>query len=233
MRVAIHQPNVLPHLGLFVKLALADVFIVLDDVQLDVDGYTRRVRIAGPAAEAEWLTLPFHRAPDLKIADVVLKSRRAFDDAWDTLHDRYATMKWWPALSPILHRISLTAQNDGGRLMRVNIAGIGGLAGLLGLKPPRMILASSLRKTALPKDEGNLQLCKAVGATTYIAGPGSAVYANVGRWKGEGVTYRPLKWEPPDYEGRQEAGMSSVDALCRMGPEWCHRMLNETSGLIL
>src|SRR3546814_3690829 len=57
MIVAIHQPNYLPWLGYFHKIARADVFVFLDDVQFSKNGYTNRVRILGDGA-ARWLTIP-------------------------------------------------------------------------------------------------------------------------------------------------------------------------------
>jgi len=47
MIVAIHQPNFLPWLGWFDKLARADVFVVLDNVALQRTGsaYTNRVEM--------------------------------------------------------------------------------------------------------------------------------------------------------------------------------------------
>ena len=37
MRVTIHQPNYFPYPGLFHKLSLSDVFVILDDVQFQFD----------------------------------------------------------------------------------------------------------------------------------------------------------------------------------------------------
>ena len=57
MIVAIHQPNYLPWWGYWHKLASADVFILLDDVQYEKGGYTNRVRIGGDG-EPCWMTIP-------------------------------------------------------------------------------------------------------------------------------------------------------------------------------
>src|SRR5919199_1238191 len=55
MRVAIHQPQYLPWLGYLAKRAAADVFIYLDTVQYEKNGWQNRNRIKtkdGP----RWLT---------------------------------------------------------------------------------------------------------------------------------------------------------------------------------
>ncbi|MBI3637246.1 MAG: WbqC family protein, partial [Candidatus Rokubacteria bacterium] len=45
MKVAIHQPHYLPWLGYLAKWAAADVFIVLDTVQYEKNGWQNRNRI--------------------------------------------------------------------------------------------------------------------------------------------------------------------------------------------
>ena len=57
MKVAIHQPHYLPWLGYFAKWAAADLFVVLDTVQYEKNGWQNRNRIKtreGP----RWLTVP-------------------------------------------------------------------------------------------------------------------------------------------------------------------------------
>jgi hypothetical protein len=57
MIVAIHQPNFMPWLGYFYKMAKADRFVYLDSVAFSKGGYTNRVQVktqAGP----RWITAP-------------------------------------------------------------------------------------------------------------------------------------------------------------------------------
>ena len=60
MIVGIHQPNFIPWLGYFFKLSNSDLFIYHDDVQIDYNGFARRVKISQPnnIAQEDWLTLP-------------------------------------------------------------------------------------------------------------------------------------------------------------------------------
>src|SRR3989442_9826531 len=59
MKVAIHQPQSLPWLGYLAKWAAADVFVFLDTVQYEKNGWQNRNRIK-TAAGPQWLTVPVH-----------------------------------------------------------------------------------------------------------------------------------------------------------------------------
>ena len=58
--VAAHQPAYLPWLGYLDKLAKADVFVLMDDLQYETQNFQNRNRVkinSGPA----WLTVPLRR----------------------------------------------------------------------------------------------------------------------------------------------------------------------------
>src|ERR1041385_6733376 len=61
--VAIHQPNFFPWLGYFNKIARADIFIVLDNVQFSKTGgtWSNRVRLLLEGWPM-WATLPVERS---------------------------------------------------------------------------------------------------------------------------------------------------------------------------
>jgi len=52
-----HQPSYLPWLGFFHKIAMSDIFMILDDVQIEKNSFSNRNKIKGPNGEF-WMTVP-------------------------------------------------------------------------------------------------------------------------------------------------------------------------------
>lgn len=66
--VAIHQPNFLPWPGYFHKINCCDHFVFHDDIQLQWNGFTRRVRlpVTFQSRQTRWINLPISPADRLK-----------------------------------------------------------------------------------------------------------------------------------------------------------------------
>src|SRR3954447_9350269 len=92
MIACVHQPNFLPWMGFFAKIAAADVYIVMDNVQFPRNSWVNRVRIGG-RGEPMWLTVPVRHLGrlDLPIAEVEI----SYESDWvskqsRTIQQRYA-----------------------------------------------------------------------------------------------------------------------------------------------
>src|SRR2546425_1627780 len=96
MKIAIHQPHYLPWLGYFAKWAAADLFVFLDTVQYEKNGWQNRNRIKtrdGP----RWLTAPVRARLGTAIRDVMIDTTQP----WRARHFRaidnaYAKAPSWP-----------------------------------------------------------------------------------------------------------------------------------------
>ena len=65
MITSIHQPNYLPWIGFFNKIAKSDVFVIFDDVQFPVGKkgfFGNRNKIKTTSGEL-WLSIPFKSTP--------------------------------------------------------------------------------------------------------------------------------------------------------------------------
>lgn len=58
MRVTIHQPEHLPWLGFFHKMAFCDVYVLLDNVQFTKNNYQNRNRLIDEKGTVYWSTVP-------------------------------------------------------------------------------------------------------------------------------------------------------------------------------
>lgn len=61
MRVAIHQPNFVPHFGFFYKMSQCDIFVVLSQVQFEKNGYQNRFFIQ---KHQRWVSMPINHGMD-------------------------------------------------------------------------------------------------------------------------------------------------------------------------
>ena len=77
-KISLHQPNFLPWLGFFDKMAKSDVFVIFDDVQFPRGKtYTSRTRIVN--GEPRWLTVPIKKKSRmLKINETEIDNTQAW-----------------------------------------------------------------------------------------------------------------------------------------------------------
>lgn len=232
MKCAIHQPNVLPHLGFFAKAMQADVLVLLDDVPFSRGSYTNRVRVMGPKGPT-WLTVPVqHPCSGVAIRDVRVASVAGWNEAIRTLARIY-DFAWGGDVTraPVA---SICAWLDvcGGSLHAANANLIRHLMDEL-VGPVPTILASSARSAPEPSTAGLIQLCKAVGADVYVEGNGYD-YLDRTAFAVAGIHVERAQFRHPEYPQRRPAGMefvpglSIVDVLANVGVEETRRLLGES-----
>ena len=60
MKIAIHQPNFIPWMPYFYKMAMADKFLILNNVQFEKNGFQNRYKTG-----EDWITKPVKNGMDL------------------------------------------------------------------------------------------------------------------------------------------------------------------------
>lgn len=218
MKVAIHQPHYLPWLGYIAKWAAADVFVLLDTVQFEKNGWQNRNRLKthdGP----QWLTVPVRARLGTPIRDVPVDAGQP----WPRRH--LATIEQAYAKSPCLDRYRDTLRDfyerswtQLGALCAANAAC---LAGALGVRTP-VRLASELDVATSGATARLVDLCRAVGGTTYLAGADGAKYVDRAAFAAAGITVLQQRYEHPEY--RQLHGpfvpfLSALDILLMHGED--------------
>jgi len=223
MIVAIHQPHFLPWLGYLHRMAHADVFVLLDHVQFERRNYQNRTMICVDG-EARWLTVPVvQRSQKELIAEKLVDNRLDGARRWApnhflTLRHAYRETGFFGSYAAELRRIFETRWE---RLVELNYAALELLRDAFGIRTP--LVRSSQLGAAGSRGELILNLCRALGADTLLAGlGGSRGYLDAQAFERHGVRIALQEFEHPVYPQCGTApfmpGLSAVDLLFNCGP---------------
>jgi hypothetical protein len=219
--VAIHQPNFFPWLGYFDKLARAHVFVVLDDAQFQKSGgtWSNRARLLvgeGPA----WITMPVRRDYHgvRAINEMLIDARQPWrDKLLNTIKANYARAAHFHDVFPFVKQL---IDNQSESLADYNVSAVISIRGALGLRDRPFVRSSSLGVTTRATDR-LIDLVKAVGGTSYLAGGGAAGYQLNERFAAAGVHLQFQNFEHPSYPQRRGIpfvpGLSCLDAMFHCG----------------
>lgn len=218
---AIHQPNFFPWLGYFDKIARADVFVILDDVQHQKTGsnWSNRVRLL-VSGEPRWVTAPVERPPH---GTVRVDEARLADGPWrdKLLKAIELNYRRAPAFARVMDIVAPLVTNPEELLAGYNIHAIEAIAGALGLADNR-VRASGFA-VAGAANERLVALVRAAGCDTYLAGGGAAGYQDDASFEAAGLKLKYQSFAHPVYPQRGAAqfvaGLSILDALMNCGVE--------------
>lgn len=165
MRVAIHQPDLLPWSGFWFKMVNSDAFVLAVHDQLQKHWVQRRVMM-----RETWVTLPLVGKPHLVPINTVEVKDGWQDHLVDSIRGRYVGARHWKDRGgEILDRISSV---QGSNLAQINIALIEHVRDMLGITT-RLIVPDPPEHAGL---ERVLEVLQAVGATSYLSGTGARDY---------------------------------------------------------
>lgn len=229
MIVSIAQPAYLPWLGYLQRIAMSDLHVVLDHVQLGKKSFTNRNRVRTPQGWC-WLTVPLRsgtHAYAVPINELTIHDDGWASRHWATIRHSYARAAYfaedaaflertyaraWTHLTPLCAEISdYLLDRFEIRTPRVNSAdlGVGGA-----------------------KTELLLNLCRAVGATTCLLGPLARGYLDEALFAeaGVGVVYHDFRHPVyPQMHGGFEPNMAAIDLLMNCGPRSRELLLGPTA----
>lgn len=219
MIVAIHQPHYLPWLRYFDKIARADVFIALDDVEFNKNGWQNRNRVKGSSGP-QILTVPVMHRLGQPIHEVALRP----DQPWARKHLRtigqlYARSPYLPTFREGLERI-YGAKWD--RLVDLNLEMLRWHLGALGIATP--IVRSSELGVGGRATERLVEIVRKVGGTTYLSGAYALqVYLDPQVLRQAGIRLLLHDWKSPEYaQAHPAAGyvpdLATLDLLLAEGP---------------
>jgi hypothetical protein len=230
--VAIHQPNFLPWLGWFDKLARADVFVLLDHVQFPRTSrgtYVNRVKLLVGGKDA-WVTAPIVRSGGSaqRIDEVLVDDAQPWrKKLLRTVEHNYGRADAYDDVYPLVRDV-LEHPTDG--LAELNEHGVRVVARALGLDDSKFVRSSTLGGSA-HATELLIELTRAVGGTTYLTGYlAERTYQEDAKFAEAGIELRSQRFEHPRYSqpGREFVpGLSVVDALMHIGAERTRALLSK------
>lgn len=218
MILTAHQPQYLPGLRLFAKIAKADVFAIFDVAQFERHSWENRNMIltnSGPLM----LTVPLELEEHFKAkaSDVLIAQGN-----WRRKHVRSIELAYQkaPFFNKYFPRIRDIIMYKHERLHGLNNVLLIHLMFALGIKT-RIELASCYAPTGT-KSELVLDLCRKIGATHYIFGSQGRCYADLDAFAKAGVAVSFQDYQYPVYEQLHGSefvpNLSVIDLLFNHGP---------------
>ncbi len=230
MVVTIHQPEHLPWLGFFNKLAKADVFVILDSVQFEKNYFQNRNRIIGSNG-VQYIGIPVNMSGHMEGTIATTQAATRANPKWrskylNTIRQSYGRYAYFDEVFPILEK-ALNLPTD--LICEINVAIFKGFAEKMGFFP-KYIFSSQMQASGL-KSDLILEICKELNADTYIAGPSGRDYLNMQSFADAGIRVVFNDYHHPQYPQKRTAEftpyMSALDLFMNVGFENGRRIIME------
>jgi hypothetical protein len=216
-----HQPQFLPYLGFFHKVAHSDLVVLLDDVQFMDRHFQHRNNIKHQTG-TQLLTVPVVKQRGQLIKDVLLadvKWRRAM---WAAIQSSYGKAPHFRELAPGLQAIILEGTHT--RLVPLDVELLQWAMGVLDIVRPMRLSSQLGLPPSTGPNEHHIAICKAVGADAYLSGPGGKEYMDNAKWDAAGVSVRWQAYTMREYvqlfaQHGFIPNLAVIDALFNLGRE--------------
>ncbi len=225
MKAVIHQPQYFPYPGFFHKLSLADVYVVMDDVQYD-KRFTNRNRIITTTGWT-WITVPINKDHKFSLNMHVEINNEL---SWKTLHwkkirQSYANAKYFDLYKDDLKSIY---DREWNYLFDLDFETLKLTLKWLGIKID--IIKESELKVGGKSTERLINVCKTIGADTYVSGMGGRNYLDEQFFEKHNVKLEYQKYSPIQYQQYLAKSfipdLSILDLLFNMGQDSMRYMEN-------
>lgn len=197
MRVTIHQPEHIPWLGFFHKVNLADVYVVLDNVQYRRRYFQNRNKIRTKDGW-QWLVVPLVKEERdellIKDAKLSIEARKRREDNLQTIYCNYSKAnffkEYWEEFKNIYGGDYIFLSDLNTALLKFFFAKLGIRA--------RIIFASTL---GLKESKGDLMLeiCRKLGASLYVSGVSGRDYLDFQKFKDNAIEVAIQEFHHPIY----------------------------------
>lgn len=218
MKIGILQPGYLPWLGFFEQVCRVDVFVILDDVQFDKQGWRNRNRIK-TVAGVQWLTVPVrhdYRERTL-IRDVKIDNRQNWKKKhFSSIRQNYRRA---PYFESYIGMFEDGYSREWELLADLDLFFIERLLSCLGLDD-RMLVRSSGLDVGEGQHERLISICRAFGADTFYEGAAGRSYLDEELFRRNGIRIEFQDYRHPVYRqlyGEFVPYLSVIDLLFNHG----------------
>jgi hypothetical protein len=219
VRISIHQSHYLPWLRYFDKIARSDVFVLLDDIQFNRNGWQNRNKVKGPGGSV-LLTVPVLQHFQQSLAEVACNPSVAWQRKhWRTIEQLYGKAPFFSRYAPGLQAFY---QKSYSRLVDVNEDMLRWFLAELGIKT-RLIVSHDLAVGEIATAR-LVAMCQQLGAAEYLTGAYAlGAYLDPQAFHQAGIGLVMQEWHSPEYV-QQFAGagylpdLAIVDLLLNHGP---------------
>ncbi len=229
-----HQPEYLPYLGFFYKMAKADKFVLADHLQFtqsSQDFFNRnRIRTNANPLGWVWLTVPIitHGRGHQKINEVEIDNSTPWArKQWQLIYFNYKRTPFFNMYSEFFEKLYSKKWE---KLVDLNENIINYIKKELGIKTT--IIRSSDHDFKGGKTDLIIELCKKFKADTYLSGLGGKNYMDLELLKKNNLKYIFSDFKHPVYHQRFEPfveNLSAIDLLFNEGPRSLEIIKNSQS----
>jgi hypothetical protein len=217
MVISVHQPQYIPWLGYFEKIARSDMFVFLDNVQYKEREFQNRNRIRTDKGWM-WLTVPVVtseggriRMSDVRIDNTMPWQRKHLG----SIKTSYAAAPYFNEYYPFFEE---TLQKEWLKLSDLNVHIVRFIMDKLSITTPTVF--ESELDVITTKTQRIIDICRKLNADTYLSGVGAKDYLDESLFPANKLTLYYQHFEHPEYRQCFEPFMpymSAIDLLFNHG----------------
>ena len=226
MKIAIHQANYFPYPGFFHKINQADVFVIQDDIKF-VNKITNRNKIISSSGYT-WINVPIKKGhQSLPIMDIKINN----EIPWKKINFKkvcagYNKAKFFHLYKDFFENLYKKEWNN---IFDLNFETIKQVLIWLNIKT-KIVIESELDVSG-QHTERLVNVCKKLGADTYISGIGGKKYLDEKLFEKNKIILKYQNYNPIKYTQHMSKSfipnLSIIDLLANAGSE-SGKLLNES-----
>lgn len=218
---AIHQPNFFPWLGYFDKIKRADIFVFLDNVQNQKTGgnWFNRTKLNALGKE-KWYTCPIKRPSGLtNINEVEFADNNWHQSFLEILKNYYKKYPNFNSAFTIIE--NLLSHNSYTYINELNQKVILYFSSYFGFKTKFLTQSELYLSPDLKATDMLIDICKKVGADSYLCGGGAGNYQEDEKFEQAGINLVYQNYTVAPYGDTQKflPGLSVIDFLMAQSHE--------------